>query len=396
LNILVVSQYFWPENFRVNNLVEELILNGHNVTVLTGEPNYPEGQIYKSYIRNKSRFKKYKGALIIRVPIIARGKNFFTLFLNYLTFCFTASFLAPFYLRKHKFEKIFVYQTSPVTVAIPAIILKYLKNATLMMWVLDIWPDSLKSVGLIKSKKLLSILNFFVNKIYYFCDYIFVQSEGFKKKISQSFDKNRIFYFPGWSEIKFDLNEINSALEFKKRNFTVLFAGNIGVAQDFESIFKAMLLLKNKDIHWLILGNGRQFNWFKDKIYLEGLQNKVFLMGSYPIEKMPSFFKHADGLLITLRKDPIYKITVPAKFQTYLQAGKPLLGMIDGEVHQYIKKYNLGYACEAGNYKGLVEIILRLYRCSKKEVNAISKNNLQISEKVFNKKSMIELIEKLN
>jgi colanic acid biosynthesis glycosyl transferase WcaI len=396
LKILIVSQYFWPENFRINSLAEELVLRGHDVTVLTGKPNYPDGKIFKEYKLNKGRYNLYKGARVIRVPIIPRGENFYTLFLNYSSFCFTASVLGPFYLRRQKFEKIFIYQTSPITVAVPGILLKYIKKSTLIMWVLDIWPDSLKSVGVIKSKKLLGLINFFVKKIYSFCDYILVQSKGFKKKISKSYDKNKIVYFPGWSELEFNLSKISPAPEFQKTQFTVLFAGNIGIAQDFKSILKSMILLRDKGINWVVLGGGREFNWLKDQINQLNLDKKVFLLGNYPLKRMPSFFKHADALLITLTNDPIHKITVPAKLQVYSMAGKPLLGMIDGEVNNFISKYELGFACKAGDYKGLSKIILKLSKMNREEIDIISKNNIKVSKEIFNKKTMVDLIEKLN
>ena len=157
MRILVISQYFWPENFRINDLVLALGDRGHHITVLTGEPNYPSGEIFHDYLCNKDSFRNFLGVTVIRVPVIARGKNKIKLALNYISFILSASFIGPWKLRGKEFDVIFVYEPSPITVGIPSAVMRSIKKAPVVFWVLDLWPQTLGAVGIIKSPFLLKL-----------------------------------------------------------------------------------------------------------------------------------------------------------------------------------------------------------------------------------------------
>ena len=186
MRILIVTQYYWPEIFRINDLTDDFVRRGHQVTVLTGVPNYPAGSVFPEYADNPNAYKTYKGVDIVRVPIVVRGKGDFQLFLNYLTFIISSTAIGLFKLRKQSFDSIFVFQPSPITVGLPAIAFRYLKKSPLVFWVLDLWPDTLQAVGAVRSKLILSVIRQLVSFIYNHCDLLLGQSKSFLPHIQKN------------------------------------------------------------------------------------------------------------------------------------------------------------------------------------------------------------------
>jgi glycosyltransferase involved in cell wall biosynthesis len=366
MNVLVVSQYFWPETFRVNEIVSELTARGHEVTVLTGRPNYPEGVVHPDFAAAPERFSTYAGASVQRVPLRPRGKGNVRLVLNYWSFVFWGCLLGPWLLRGRRFDAIFVFETSPITSALPAILLKWIKRAPLSMWVLDLWPDTLKAVGMVKSEAALRAVGALCRFIYRRCDLILGQSRAFVEPIRRwEGSAERFRYFPAWSEEIFDAasQQAVSATELAPHAgcFNILFAGNIGDAQDFPSVLEAALLTRERsDIHWLIVGDGRAAPQVKADIERMGLTNTVFMLGRHPVERMPSFFAGADALLVSLKADPIFAMTIPGKVQSYLASGKPLLGMLDGEGARVIEEARAGLVAPSGDAASLARQALAL------------------------------------
>lgn len=395
----MVSQYFWPEPFRVNDLVEDLVARGHEVTVLTGLPNYPEGQIYPAYAEAPETFAKHAGAPIIRVPILPRGKGNLRLGLNYLSFVLSGLVLGTWRLRGRDFDAIFVFQTSPITVALPALWLRWVKRAPVLMWVLDLWPESLAAVGAVKSPRLLSWVGRLVSFIYRRCDRILVQSRAFFPNIAQyAGDTSRVRYFPGWAEPIFQesLEEVSLAPELApfKDTFNVMFAGNIGEAQDFPAILDAAEALKDRsDIRWLIVGGGRATDFVRTQIRERDLQDRIFVLGRYPIERMPSFMRGAHALLVTLRRDPVFSLTIPGKVQAYLSTGVPLLGMLDGEGARVISAAGAGFTCPAGDGSALAQSVQRLADLSDKEKAGLGQSGRDYCAKNFNRATLISALE---
>ena len=242
LKILIVSQYFWPENFRINELTCELKKLKHNITVLTGYPNYPEGKIYNDFLNNQTRFSKYKGINIIRVPLIPRGQSRVQLIANYLSFCINASILL-IKLRKQEFDIIFVFQTSPILVGKPSSIISFFKKTPQILWILDLWPETLTAMGILKKKWQIKFVRFFTNLIYQQFNIILTQSKSILNIIRKYTKTIETFYFPAWSESNTHPRSIKIAkeIEGKKSLFTIIFAGNIGEAQDFPSIVNTVL-----------------------------------------------------------------------------------------------------------------------------------------------------------
>ncbi len=399
MRLLIVSQYFWPETFRINDLVAELVQRGHQVTVLTGIPNYPEGRIDPEFARDPSRFASYAGAEVVRVPIVPRGKSSVQLVLNYLSFVVTGLALGAWRLRGRQFDAIFVFQTSPVTAALPALLLRRLKRAPVLMWVLDLWPESLAAVGVVRSPTVLAWVGKLVGFIYRRCDRVLVQSRAFVANVQKySGDTARVRYFPGWAEAIFEgpLEAIAAAPEVALHagTFNVLFAGNIGEAQDFPAILDAAALLRDEaTLRWLIVGDGRAAEWVRAEIARRGLERSVVMLGRHPIERMPSFFRGASALLVSLKKDPIFAMTIPGKVQSYLATGLPIVAMLDGEGAAVIEQAGAGLVCESGAGAALAEHVLTLMRMPASERAAMGERGKGYCEREFSRAGLMTALE---
>lgn len=398
MRVLIVSQYFWPENFRINDLASELVSRGHDVTVLTGLPNYPSGQVFEEYLADSEKFSNYKKVRILRVPLLPRGNGALRLLLNYLSFSITACVLGPWKLRGQNFDVVLTCQLSPVTVGLPGAFLAWQKNAPMVMWVLDLWPDTLKAIGVVKSQRLLASVGSLVGFIYRRCDLILAQSRSFIPKI-QSLAGHCIpvVYFPSWAEDVFQAEALTPAPEvpIKDGAFNVMFAGNVGEAQDFECILSAANLLKQyTHIRWLIVGDGRMSAWVQSEIELRGLAECVLLLGRHPVERMPEFFLLADVMLVTLADQEIFSLTIPGKLQSYLAAGMPIVAALNGDGADVVRSANAGFTCEAGNADGLAEIVLRMAELPLTERQAMGKNGLEFSKREFDRRRVVDMAEK--
>lgn len=397
MKILVVTQYFWPENFKINDLCEGLIERGHEVTVYTGLPNYPEGKfapgysLLGPYSENKGKVK------IIRAPLIPRGKNkSFYLALNYVSFCLLSTLLAPFLVRG-KFDKIFIYQVSPVFASLPAIFLKYLKRAPIIIWVTDLWPDSLEATGAVKNKKLLLLVGLFVKFIYAHSDKIYISSRGFAKKIkAMGVSEQKIKFWPQWAETFFsNINPVDKFCDEKiPTGFVVMFAGNIGSAQDFGTIVEAATLLKDKHhIQFAILGDGLMKKWAEKEVENRGLKNTFHFLGRKPLESMPYYYSRADVMLVSLTDTELFSITIPSKVQTYLASGKPILASLNGEGAEIVNEWNAGLSCPASNPKELAGAIEKMSLLSKDELEQMGKNSFNCYKSEFEREKLISVLE---
>lgn len=397
MRLLIVAQYFWPENFRINDLVTELIQRGHDITILTGKPNYPDGVIFKEFLDNPEKFSTYQGAKIIRVPLFPRGKGGWRLILNYFSFAFNATLIGLWKLRRKNFDAIFSFEPSPITVALPAIALRQQKKIPFTFWILDLWPETLEAIGVVRSKILLRWIGKLVTFIYNRTDLILAQSQSFIPQIRQyAGTKSHIEYYPSWSETLPDLEDAPAAPEVIADNnkFNIVFAGNIGEAQDFPAILAAAEHLKHHEsIRWLIVGDGRQAEWVVSEIIKRGLENKVVMLGRHPLERMPSFFKHADALLVSLKDTPIFSMTIPGKVQTYLATGIPIIAMLNGEGAEIIEQAQAGLTCPAGNSQQLAEIVLKLFHIPLDERQRMGNNGKILNETTFNRERLISQLE---
>jgi glycosyltransferase involved in cell wall biosynthesis len=398
MNILIITQYFFPEVFRINDIAAGLVEKGHNVTVYTGIPNYPNGNFFKGYGLLGPYTEITNGVKVIRVPLVSRGQNKgIRLMINYLSFMIIATLLAPV-LCRGQFDKIFVYQLSPVTSALPALVLKWIKKIPIIFWVTDLWPETLEATGAVKSTKMLAYWGKFVKFLYINSNSILVTSKGFIDKISQrGIEKDKITYWPQWGEEIFAKQHINNEYIAKgeiPEGFKIMFAGNIGSSQGFETIVDAAEKLKNhKVIKWIIVGNGIKYKWLESEIKKRHLQDCIYLLGSKPFETMPTYYSKSDVLLASLNANPLFSITVPAKIQSYLPSGKPILVSMNGEGSELIKESRSGVTCAASNSDELAAGALELYNSTKAQRDEMGLNGRNFFLKHFQRKDLLDQLE---
>ncbi len=401
MNILIVSQYYWPENFRINDLAEELVSRGHKVYVTTSLPNYPQGNLYKGYNWKITR-EEHNGVKILRVPVVTRGKGGnFRLFMNYLSFAIISSAVTLVNFRKN-IDVIFVYGVSPVTSAIPAIVLKLLTKKPILFWVLDLWPDSAFVNNRLKSRLLRNIitnLTVFINRS---CDRLLIQSKSFYEPIIESgVDKNNIYYVPSWAESIFSSRKGNNlCLEDVTKlepGFYITFAGNIGSGQDVECIIEAAkeLMDINKNIHWMFIGEGSKYEWLKETVKKHGMQNIVHLIGYQPLNSMPCYYAFSSVLIASLKDEYIYSLTIPGKIQSYLASGRPIISMINGEALRVIEESNAGIAIESGDVEGLINAVIKMYEMSEYDRDDMGLNGEKYYKETFDRSVIISKIEKI-
>lgn len=401
LNILVVTQYFWPENMRINDLVRDFTEKGHNVTVLTGVPNYPEGKVYEAHKAAPEQFTEYHGARIVRVPMTPRGKNSIQLSLNYLSFFTSASTLGAYALRGRSFDAIFVYAVSPIMAAIPALVIGHLKKTPVFIWVLDLWPETLRAVGVLKKPVLLSLVGRMVSRIYNRADYLLLQSSGFFENVrrycTRPIDPQRLIYFPSWAEDDFSASSSHpvSILPRDDSVFTVVFAGNLGEAQDFPAVLDAAEQLRGKvAVRWAIVGDGRMSKWLGHQVSARGLDN-VLLLGRHPLQAMPALFAHADALLVSLKTNDVFEKTIPGKVQAYLASGRPLLGMINGEAARVINESGAGFTCVSGDAEGLASITRSMALTAPSQRKSMGERGREYYLQHFSKNNLLSRLEDL-
>lgn len=394
MKLLVVSQYFWPENFRVNDLVADLVRRGHEVTVLTGRPNYPDGKIFRAYLDDAKHYSTYEGAEIVRVPMMARGSGSLRLVANYASFALSASTVGLARLWRRPFDAIFVFEPSPITVGLPALALKWHSGAPIAFWVLDLWPQSVAAVGALRSEFMLGLIRRLVKFIYRGSDLILAQSRSFMDDIVTYLPSpDRIRYFPSWSDQAPQADIVEVGVPPAEGRFSIMFAGNIGAAQDFPAILDAADLLRDKPIRWLIVGDGRQANWVRSETARRNLGQSVIMLGRHPLGHMPSFYRHADALLVSLRAEPIFALTIPGKLQAYLDAGIPILAMLDGEGAAVVREAEAGFTASAGNARELADAVERLRALPADYRASMGRKGRGYAQREFNRDSLIGQLE---
>lgn len=398
MNLLIVSQYFWPEVFRINDLARNLSLQGVRVTALTGQPNYPEGRTFANYRWWTCKRQTIDGIEVLRVPLVPRGSGrALRLIANYLSYVFCASVIGPFLTRKQRVDVIFVYGISPILQAIPAIFLKWSKRAKLVVWVQDLWPESLEATGFVKNRLILALVGRVVKWIYRNADAVFVQSRAFVEPVAELCPREKIIYYPNSAEDAVASTGLvgECPIPALKQCFSVVFAGALGTAQALDVILDAAEKLRHEpSIRLFLVGHGSRSEWVAGQIEARRLDN-VVLAGRYPIEAMPSIFAGASVLLVTLTNDPIFAKTVPSKVQSYLAAGRPIIGCIDGEGARVIDEAQAGVTCAAMDVDGLVSAIEQLYRMPEDAREQLGDNGRKYFESHFeSRKLTTELIDR--
>jgi len=359
MNLLIISHYFWPENFRINQLAADLVARDIQVTVLTGHPNYPDGEFFENYGSSWPCWEKHKdGYDILRMPVIRRGGGSSSrLALNYASFLLSSLIFAPFMLAKRKFDVQFVFCTTPAIQGYIALWLKILRGPPVVQWVQDIWPEALSSTGHLGSKGVLGLLGWLVSKMYSMSDLILGQSRSFEQLLQKRAGGTPVGYLPNPGE------RLIKGVDGEYRltgSFSIVFAGNIGQAQAISTIIEAAEILRfDHDIHFSLFGSGSAVPSLKEKISERGLAN-ISLPGRVSPSSIYGYFEEASALLLTLTSSAAVSLTVPSKLQSYLAAGRPVLVSADGDARQIILEANAGLASPAEDGKALAMRIVEM------------------------------------
>jgi glycosyltransferase involved in cell wall biosynthesis len=373
MKVLVVSQYFWPEGFRINEVVRSLVEKGVEVDVLTGKPNYPEGVIFDGYRAWGCQTESWGGASVFRVPLFPRGASgAVRLFLNYLSFIVSGLMLGPWLLRKQKYDVVFVYGLSPILLTIPAIFLAWFKRCKLILWVQDLWPQSLSATGYVRSALVLRAVEWVVRWIYRRTDLLLVQSRAFETAVATLAPGKPVVYYPNSVDAMFaepaspDVALPN--VPELEQGFPVVFAGNVGAGQAVEVMVDAAeLLLDFPQIRFVVFGQGSRWDWMREQVQSRGLTN-LHLPGRFPVNTMPGLMQKAGALLVTLADEPIFAMTVPNKVQAYMAAGRPILACLNGEGARMVATdARAGLSVPAQDAKALAATVLQLYKMPDEE-----------------------------
>ncbi len=393
MRVLIVSQYFWPESFRINELAESLIAHGIDVDVLTGKPNYPEGKIYSGYRAGGSMHELWQGANVFRVPIFPRGfRSGLRLLLNYLSFMFSAMVLGPWQLRDTKSDVIFVYAPSPLLQAIPALFIGWIKHIPVVVYVQDLWPESLEATGYVHNRLVIRMVDWLVKLIYQSSDLILVSSRPFKDSIQKYLPSAEIVYYPNSVDASF--SDPNSGptvdLPVLDDGFCVVFAGNVGAAQAVHVISDAAEQLRDhRNIRLVVLGSGSELEWLRTQIAERGLTN-LFLAGRFPVQSMPNLLSRADALLVTLADQRIFAATVPNKIQAYMAVGRPIIASMNGEGARLVQEANAGISVPAEDSAALAEAILKLYTMPAADRDRLGENGRKYYRQYFDHEQLVD------
>ena len=392
--ILIVTECFYPEEFKINDVALSWKDKGYDIDVLTLAPTYPLGKVFPGYKNSFFRKDEYQGINIFRVHAVTgyRDSAIKKIF-KYINFMIFGSIAAIFIGRKYDY--VFGFNMSALTSMLPAVLMRKLYKKPTMFWVQDVWPDSVYAYGFKKTKILSTALDIFVRFMYRNIDSIAVSGKGFESKLAPYIEKDLKFhYLPNWSD-DLDVNLAPAILGKAKEATHFTFAGNIGKVQNLENIINAFCLLSTnyqEKSQLNIIGDGTNLD------NLKSLANKnpnIIFHGKKPRLDMASYYKASDFLIISLIDKPIFSVTVPAKTQTYIAAKKPILAIINGDTASIIQNNNLGLYADPSKIDAISTMFQRCVDMSQKERNFFTNENDRLLATIFNKEKTIDKLLKL-
>ncbi|MER2173159.1 MAG: glycosyltransferase family 4 protein [Carnobacterium sp.] len=396
-HILVISQYFFPEQFRINDMCEEWISRGYKVTVVTGIPNYPIGKFFSGYGVFKKNKEHYKGIDIVRLPIIPRGNNPLMLVLNYFSFIVSGFFWQLF--TKIKADQVFIFEVSPMTQALPGVWYAKKYHLPCFLYVQDLWPENVEIITGIKNKKIIDSIGKMVDYIYKNSTKIFTTSQSFKKSIqNRHVPIEKIEYWPQYAEEFYQPLKVKEVTRNSIRNnFDIVFAGNIGNAQGLDILPKTAEILKQynntKKIMFNIIGDGRYKETLIKTVNSYNVGEMFNFIDKQPAEKIPEFMAVNDAAFICLTNSPLFKMTIPAKLQSYMACGISIIASAGGETSQIIEDAYAGLTAPPGDEHKLAEIILKMADKTEKEILVLGKNARTYSDLYFSKTILMDQME---
>lgn len=390
--VLIYTNHFHPEQFKINEIVGWLSSQENHIRVITGLPNYPSGNIITGYSD-----KIYKKILINRLLLIPRGNaSNLMLLVNYLSYFISCSIFTLYIaIFKKKYDIIFVHHTSPIFISIHPILYSLFHKTKKILWDLDIWPESLKAVGVVKSKIFNKLIKSIVKWIYSKYDSILVSSKPMVNIVQKRYN-GKVIYFPNWADKVVEQNQIIKNYNFNVNieKFNIIYTGNLGKSQNLKALVSTIESVDD-NIHWIFVGGGRTKKEFFNKLKSKNLINKTTFIDQVEIDKIPTIARSANALFLSLKKDEIFSKTVPAKLQTYMALGKPIIGVLNGEGARLIIESNCGLVVENYDYVELVKKLNNFVSKSDFELNILGTNAKKFYNKNFNSKLRKQQILKI-
>lgn len=389
MDILIVAQYFYPESFRINDIATEWVKRGNNVTVLTGIPNYPMGKFFPGYSWTKKRTEQWNGINIIRIPLIARGHSSIGMVLNYYSFVISGWFWNRF--NSIKADIVFSYETSPMTQV--KVGCGYAKKHKVphFLYVQDLWPENVETVTGIHNRLIIGPIDRMVDKIYKQVDKIFVTSPSFVDAVvnrKNPVDPQKVFYWPQYAE------EFYRPIENKgyegipdDNSFKIAFTGNIGTAQGLDILPQTAKLMKDDNVRFVIVGDGRYQVEFEKHIDECGVRDKFILLPRVQSTLVPDILSACDAGFISFNKTPLWEMTIPAKLQSYMACGKPIIASASGETKRIIEESQCGICTEIGNAQALADGIKKIMTMDRVQMSC---NARKYFESHFDKKKLMD------
>ena len=399
-HILVVSQYFYPENFRINDICKEWVKRGYKVTVLTGIPNYPQGSFYAGYSWFRGRKETYEGMDIIRIPLIPRGHNALMLMLNYISFVISGWFWKTF--TDLKADRVFICEVSPMTQALPGVWYAKRRRIPCFIYVQDLWPENVEIVTGLHNKYILGAIDKMVDGIYRKCDKIYATSPSFVKRLEEresvyADDDSKVKYWPQYAEEFYQpvKKEELPDLPEKDERFKLIFTGNIGYAQGLDILPKAARILKDRgrECCFLLVGDGRYREKLEEEIRAEQVEDMFRLLGRKSAEDVPKYLAHGDAAFISFTDNELFQMTIPAKLQSYLACGMPILAAAGGETARIILEAGCGICSKLGDPQALTDAIIRFMELSIEDRNEMRMAAADYSKKYFAKSTLMDRME---
>ena len=397
-HILVISQYFHPENFRVNDMCLEWVKRGYRVSVITGIPNYPEGRFYPGYGFFKKRHEVWKGIDIYRLFLFPRGKSKIGLALNYFSFMISGMLAGK--VKRIRPDVVFSFEVSPMTQVLTGVSFSRKHHIPHLLYVQDLWPENVIAVMGIGNGLIIDCINRMVDYIYKNTDEIFVTSPSFAKAITErkvKVPQEKVHYWPQYSEGLYKPADRSEALKTASGfgieddgYFKVIFTGNVGTAQGLEVLPKTAALLKDKNIRFVIFGDGRYMDEFRRQIQTYNVPDMFILVPRQPASIIPSLLCACNAAFVSFADNELWNKTIPAKLQSYMACGMPVVASAGGETARIISESGCGICCETGNEKALAEGVLQIM---KEDLEEMGNKSLDYCRKHFDKKTLMDVMD---
>ena len=395
-HILIVSQYFYPEVFRINDISANLVERGYKVTVVTGIPNYPLGKFFDGYGYFKKRRGSHQGVNVIRIPLIPRGRGSIGMALNYASFVVSGFFWSMF--TKVKADCVFIFQLSPATLALPGVWYAKRRKVKCTMYVQDLWPDSVAEITGISNATVIGAIDSMMQYIYRRCDAIFATSPSFVERIVQrGVNKEKVRFLPQYAEEFYARKERRPLSDLEESDtFRIVFTGNIGIAQGLEILPEVAAALASESVYpeFVMIGDGRSRKELEDKITSYGVSEMFTFLGTKEPMQIPAYLALSDIAFLSFKKSDLFSMTIPAKMQSYMACGMPILAVADGETRRIIEEAQCGLVCEFDRPEMLAEYIKQCMN-GEHDLALMRENAKAYSEKHFDKTEIMDMLERV-